>query len=329
MAYSVEPLSGDNAHQWETFNHHSREGTLFHSLRWKKILEDIFGFNLRYYLIQNEQKIIGICPFVERIRGYFRGLEDIPHSNFNDVILDDSFNISDINDLLSLFSQKCSYLRFNVSNADILERITYSNFSGEETGNMVLDLKQTPPDTIQQTLSKNTLKRIRRFEKEGFRIQEITRRSDIGQFYQYYAKNMAHIRGKILPLSFFEMLWDFFAPNELRIVILTKEDVCAGGTLALVDPARKIVHHEYLALNRNLPHYTPTYYLDWDLIDWAWANGYEMVSLGRQKLDPDNPRFRDKAKFGAEHIPIHSRLVIFSKKVSPLYRLKRTLSRSS
>ncbi len=329
MTYSIELLSEGNAHQWEEFNNQSREGTLFHSLRWKKVLEETLGSNLRYHLIRDDQKVIGICPFIERSAGYFQGLGDTPHSELNNIILDNSFNIGQINDLLSLFAKECSFLHFNVYNSDILDRIIYSNFPGGETGNMMLHLKRKSPDTIWETLSRQTVKRIRKFEKEGFKIQEIVRRSDIGQFYQYYVKNMVHIKGEILPLSFFENLWDFFAPDELRIVMLTKKDVCAGGTLALMDPTRKTFYYEYLALNRDLSQqYTPTYYLYWDLVNWAWDNGYEKVSFGRQKRDPNNPRFQHKAKFGAEHIPIHSRWVIFSKTVSLLSRLKRTLSRS-
>ena len=329
MVYSIELLSGGNAHQWQEYNTHSNEGTLFHDLRWKEILEKEFDLKTKYYLVRDGREVVGICPFISQSVGFYQGLKNIPYSEYTNVILNDSFDAGQIDHLLSLFATECSFLCIDTYNPDILNNITYSNFPGENSGNMVLNLKQKPPEKIWDTLSKKTAKSIRRFDKEGFEIHELSRRSDIKQFYRYYAKNVAHIKGEILPLTFFERIWDVFSPNELRVTILVKDALCAGGALALLDPIRKTVYYEYLALNRDLPHYTPDHYLSWDLIKWAWDNDYEKVSFGRQRLDPDNPRFQIKAKFGAEHIPIHSRLVIFSKAMSTLYRLRRTLLRSS
>jgi hypothetical protein len=52
MTYSIELLSGSNAHQWQEFNARSIEGTLYHDLRWKKILEEEFDLKTKYYLIR-------------------------------------------------------------------------------------------------------------------------------------------------------------------------------------------------------------------------------------------------------------------------------------
>lgn len=101
MTYSIELLSGNNAHQWEEFNAHSREGTLFHNLRWKEILEEEFGLKLKYYLIRDDRKVIGICPFIARSVGLFQGLESILHSEYTNAILDDSFDASQMDHLLS------------------------------------------------------------------------------------------------------------------------------------------------------------------------------------------------------------------------------------
>jgi hypothetical protein len=322
MTYSIEPLSRDNADRWDAFNNRSPEGTLFHSLKWKQVLEDALHPKLKYYLILDGEDVVGISPWAEESALNFRGLISIPQSDANNIVLDGGFDPGRFNDLLSLFTRDHSFLHFNTYRPNLLSGITYASYSGGETGDMVTDLKKRPPEAIWGALSKKTTKSILRFPREGFELQEIDRKSDIGLFYRYYEKNMMHINGEILPLSFFETLWDHFSPDHLRIAVLAKDDTVAGGSAAFMDPVKKTVYFGYLALNRDLPHYTPTYYMDWDLINWAWENGYERVSLGRQKADPDNPRFRDKAKLGAEHIPIHSRLVLFSKPTQILYRIK-------
>jgi len=328
MAYSIEALSEGNVHQWEDFNNHCREGTLFHGLQWKNVLEDIFTLKLRYYLIRNDENVIGIWPFMEQTAGYSRGLVGIPHSEQNNMILDDSFNPEHINDVLALFSGEYSFLHFNTYDPDICGRIRYDNFTIENTGNMILNLKQKPPDAIWNTFSKKMRYDIRIFSNQGYEMQEVHRASDMKDFYRYYTENLKYINGEILPCSFFERLLDAFSPDNLRIAVLTSNDIFAGGSVALVSTDRKTAYFEYIALNRALPNrYSPSGYIAWEGINWAWNKGYEKISFGRQKLDQNNPRFSSKTKFGAEHIPIHSRTVILSKTAALLYRIKQQMSR--
>jgi len=327
MGYSIEALSESNAHQWEDFNNQSREGTLFHSIRWKEVLEDALKLKLKYYLIRDDRKVIGIWPFMEQTAGYHQGLVGIPYAENNNIILDDSFNPDHINSVLSLFSRECSYLHLNTYHPGILDRITYDSFHVEDTGNMMLNLKQKPPEAIWDSFSKKMRHDIRIFAKQGYDVQETHEFPGIEQFYLYYKENSSYIEGDILPFSFFRCILESFSPDEMRIAVLKKEDTFAGGMLIVLSPEQKTAYFEYMALNRSLPNrYTPTYSLFWNEINWAWNNGFEKIAFGRQKLDQNNPRFRNKVKFGAEHIPIHSRTVVFSKPAASLLRLKRYLS---
>ncbi|KUG19171.1 MAG: GNAT family N-acetyltransferase [Methanomicrobiaceae archaeon] len=328
MAYSIEVLSEKNAHLWDGFYRQSREGTLFHSIQWKELLEDALGLKLKYYVILEDQKVMGILPCVTGSARYFRGLDVIPHSECNNIILDDSFDINQINDVLALFSRDYASITFNTYDPTILDSIAYRMLPIVGDGNMVVDLKQNPPDLIwENNLAKDDRYKISRFEKGGFTVREVEQEYDIERFYHHYAENIARINGHVHPLSFFRSLMDAYSRKHLRIVALTNGDLFAGGSLALLHPERKTAYFEYLSLNRNLPNkYSPSYALLWEGINWAWENGYEKISLGRQKLDPDNPPFRNKAKFGAEFVPIHTRVVFFSRPVSLLYRFKKGLA---
>jgi hypothetical protein len=327
MTYSIEALSERNVHLWEAFNRQSREGTLFHSIQWKNSLEDALKLRLKYYLILKDQQVVGICPCIEQSAGYIKGLGGIPHSEYNNIILDNSFDISHINDVLALFSKECSFLHFETCNPEVLDRIRYYAYPLEHMGHMILNVKQRPPEAIWKSLSSGMRKDIRRFEKSGFEIREIHKQADVEMFYRYYAENTTYLNGDILPFSYFQNLLDRYSPNDLRIAVLTDGDTFAGGTLTIIDRDKKTAYFECMALNRNLPgRYTPTYPAFWDLANWAWDNGYEKMSFGRQQLDPDTPRFRNKAKFGAEFVPIHSRMVLLSGTASLLHRLKKGLT---
>jgi hypothetical protein len=329
MRYSIEPLSRDNADQWEEFNAQSPEGTLFHSLRWKRVLEDVLHLRPRYYLILDGPDVVGISPGIEKSVMNFRGLVSNPHSETNNIVLDEDFNTDHFNKVLSLFARKYSFLNFSTYNSALSDKVRFAHVSQGDTGHMMLDLRQTSPDTLWTGLSKRTRYSIRAFENDGFEVQVIDQPGDLGEPYQHYVKNMMHIQGEILPFTFFATLLDRFSREELRITVLTRDDAFAGGSLAFVDPLSKTIYSDYLAINRDLPNrYTPTNYIAWESINWAWSNGHKQVHFGQQRLDPENPRFRNKTKFGAEHVPIHSVRVLFSKPVLVFYRIKKMLPES-
>ena len=41
MEFHIEELNKDNTQLWEKFNLESDEGTFFHTIKWKKILESL------------------------------------------------------------------------------------------------------------------------------------------------------------------------------------------------------------------------------------------------------------------------------------------------
>ncbi len=325
MVCSVELLSGENADQWEDFNNRTGGGTLFHGLRWKQVLEEVFHPKLRYYLIFNDREVVGISPWGERSALNFHGLVSILHSEMNGILLDDTFDTDRFDEILELFARKYSFLHFNTYTPALLDGSRFTHAPGEDTGHMVIDLRSRSPDDIWAGLSKNMRLAIRTFERDGFETSVVTRPEDLDDFYRYYVRNLTHIQGEILPFAFFERLLEHF-PDEIRITVLKRDDLFAGGSLALLDPTRGIFYGNYLAINRDLPNrYTPSYYIMWESLNWAWKNGYKRLSSGRQRLEPENPRFRYKTKFGAEHLPIHSELVLLSKPMQVSYRVKEML----
>lgn len=325
MACSIELLSRDNAHQWDDFNVRAPNGTIFHTLKWKQVLEEIFHLKLQYYLIRSEGEVVGISPWLERSALNFRGLVSIPHAEENGIVLDENTAGDHFGEIVSLFARNYSFLHFNMGNSIPLNGIGFAHEAHNDTGYMVADLRETPPEAIWAGFSKNTRFSIRAFENDGFTIRVIDRPDALDDFYRYYTQNLTHIRGEILPLTFFQRLLELF-PDQVRVTVLTRDDIFAGGSLALIDPARRKFYGTYLAINRNLPNrYTPSYQIMWESINWAWENGYEQLFFGRQRVDPKNPRFHNKSRFGARHLPIHSHLVLLSKPMLISYKIRNRL----
>jgi len=325
MSYSIQELSEGNAGAWDDFNNQCSGGTFFHNTKWKSVLENTLDIGLKYWFLRRGQEIIGVFPLRHRTIAFLKGLDPIPYSEFNSILLNDNFSPRDLNEVLALFASKYSFCSLNMSNKKLLDHIEYNHYPSDNIGNMVLDLHQNPPESIWESFpaKKGQRKFIRRFDEKGFQIHEVRQHEDLQIFYQYYAENLMRINGDMLPLTFFLRLLETYSQDEMRVTLLSKGDIYAGGLLTFVHPASKTAYFQYLSLNRSLPNtYHPTYSLFWEGLNWAWDNGYQKISFGRQKMDPNNARFRIKTDFGAEYLPIYSRVILFSKATSLLYRLK-------
>jgi lipid II:glycine glycyltransferase (peptidoglycan interpeptide bridge formation enzyme) len=107
----------------------------------------------------------------------------------------------------------------------------------------------------------------------------------------------------------------------MRITLLSKDEIIAGGSLSFTYMPQKTVYGTYLALNRNLKNtYSPSYNLWWETINWAWNRNFGKISFGRQKMDVSNPRYRIKSEFGTDFIPMYSKIFSLSRIFTLAYR---------
>ena len=324
--YHLEKLGEENSELWDALNTISPDGSLYHSLKWKKIAEQRSGVPLQYYLLLKNEEVVGLFPLQEHTIYGFRGLVPAGDPLTLHAVLRDYHDPFVMWQVIEEFRSvhrdwsKISFVCLASLRSELFQSTTsypvfpypFSHFEGE--GEMVLDLVKTPPDAIWNSFSnrKGQRKYIRRFETDGFGITDVRSEDELRLFYTYYEENMCRIGGNHLSFSYFlELLRSM--PDQVRITLLSKGPLVAGGAFNLLDPVRRRVHGVFLSQNRDLPtKYSPSYYLYWDSIRWAWENGYRQYTLGREyahEMVESNPRYRLKRDFGAEFEPVHSRLV--------------------
>lgn len=325
--YHCERLSEGNAAAWEGLRIASPEGTLFHSLKWMRIAERQAGAPWCYHLLYKNESVCGLFPLAEHTIHGYRGF--VPASfpmTLNAVIneCNDPYLLDTvIDDLQRMYwnRKRISFVCTASLRSDLFDTITTHPvfpypfdryYDGE--GEMILDLRERPPEAIWDSFSARSAQRkyIRRFEENGFTITEVRSEAELRRFYDYYSANIAHIGGTHSDFSHFLDMWTLLH-KEIRISLLSKGSIIAGGLLQLRDLPRKTVYAAYLSLNRNLPNtYHPTVYLFWEAVNWAHENRFERLSFGReyvQDLKERNPRTRNKQEFGARFVPMFSRIV--------------------
>jgi hypothetical protein len=331
--YYIEYLNEDNALIWDEFNKNSEEGSFFHSLQWKKVIDNTSDINSKYYLLFKNDHIHGIFPFIERKIYFFTGLVPLQGFGHNNAILLDANNAPALQNAIQEINkhhQRISFISLSTLHERIIDNLRdYSIFPYEDNGNMMLDLRESPPERIWNNFSAKIGQRkyIRRFDEKGFKIVEVNSLDDLKLFYKYYKENINLIGGKPQSLSHFMYLWNLFSSDKMRITFLSKDSIIAGGLLMFADRPRNTLYFTYLSLNKNLPNtYHPTYPIFWEAINWAWDNKYNKISFGAQRFDTKSPRYRIKNQFGATFEPLYSRMLSLSNFFTLTFKCKQYTS---
>jgi len=305
----VEKLSDEQ--EWERFVADSSGGTFYHTLKWKRILEEVFACQTEYLVIRDDSgKLAGVCPFAitSKLR-LFRILDSLPESDFGGPLVIEekaAEALQALNDYLPGLcrGQGVTYAKIRCPN-----EIAMSHFRARDmtvdtsTGSMNLDLEQKSSDFVWNkvfTQKGGQRTYIRRFEKDGFQNVEAQNVNDLEMFYKLYYGNMRYIGGAAYPYSFFRKLWDELYPDYFNILLTVGNGKCIGGEGFFIYPPRKTVYQIYIGLDRNVEtQYRTYFYLSWGLIKWCEANDFKVASFGGTPADPDSQNYSSKSKFGA------------------------------
>lgn len=321
MDLRIEALNDANIDKWEIFNHEMSEGTFFHTTKWKKILESL-GHIPHYYMVFSGDEVVAICPFFEtNIKG-FKGITPLPDSDYNHIVIkeDNQHNIIDfIRKELESRAKKnsWSFIILNSLDENFENKLSKSYYPNFSMGTMGIDLENLSPTKIWDkvfTAKKAQRRYIKRFEKDEFKIRYIDSVEDIKTLYEYYLKNIRHIKGTEYPYSHFEDLYNLYFPDNMYLTLLYKKDFIAGGFLNFLDESKKTMHSRYIAINRNMPNkYHVQYYLLWESLKKAYELECKRICFGSNVKDQNHPGYKLKRNFGADYRDNYSVLIPTSK----------------
>lgn len=303
----VEKLSDEK--EWEQFVANSSGGTFYHTLAWKKVLEEAFSLETEYLVIRDASgKLAGVCPFAitSKLR-LFRILDSLPESDFGGPLVVDgeaSEALKALNDYLpGLCHRKgITYAKIRCPSESLAGYLQVRGMTVDtSTGSMNLDLGEKPPDFIWSRVLKNPQRKyIRRFERDGFQNVEARNIDDLNAFYSLYYNSIKGIGGFPYPYVFFRKLWDDFYSDCFNILLTVGGGKCLGATAFFICKLREAVYQPFIGFDKNVgTHYHIHYYLNWGLIKWCEANGFKVVSFGGTPADPSSANYSLKSKFGA------------------------------
>jgi len=307
--YSCEELNNSNACDWNKLNEEHVDGSFYHTLKWKEVVERFLG-KTHYFLVYRDDEVTALCPFYQS-KIVARGLFPMAALNTVENII---LRYPDDASVARQIVLKCKEIMMkeglSLTNMYVLQHVKNSfksmglfplPWSGACAGNMTLDLQEYSPQMIWNSfLSRKDRRKINFLERDGYKLEEAKSEEELGSFYAYYRANLQylHVRN-IHDFSFFAYLMKTFSPNEMLVSLLRKDETVAGGILIFLFEPKKTMYCAYGALNRQVhSRYSPFVSLLWHMVKKASTIGYTTVAFGGAPANSNDIHYRIKEKFG-------------------------------
>ena len=303
----VEELKDER--EWESFLQTSPEGTFYHSLKWKQVIERSFPNSALYLTVKDENgTIVGVCPgFVLDSIGV-KVYDSMPFSDYGGPLVAAPY-VQDVSSSLLNFlhgsdsKNDIAYAKILFLNRELAQWFKSPLGSVNTSKGIVeIDLHATSTDYIWNNLfSKYKRQNVRHIERDGYQVREAQNRSDLVDFYNLYYQNIKHLGASPHSYEFMENVWSVLYPQNLRIWLVGK-DAPIGGAAVLKD--ERGTYGAYIGFERGRLNnrYSFGPYLIWKLIQRTEEEGYKHFYMGGTPSDPHSYYHIQKANFGGKFI---------------------------
>ena len=292
--YSLVVYKKEFKNQWENFV--KQHGTVFHSIAWKEILEETFGFKTHYVMAFDEDgQVKSVMPLViGRNLALKKVGMALPFVNYLDICAEDDkardFILEQMYPMLSTIGLDFIELRFKDSP---MEQINCTMQDDNYT--FILPLEGGEEKVMELSSSNNRNHTRKTYKNEWFKSSFDWNRADA--FYEVYAHTMKRLGSPCPSITLFYKLKEKLGDNiTLLTVIDSDTDKVIGGMTLFT--WRDTVYYQW---GGAIEEYNKKYvnnFMYWEAVKYSIDNGYKFLDLGRSPVDSGTYKF--KGHFGAE-----------------------------
>jgi len=279
----IEELSGRLENEWDAFVFSHPDGTIYHQIGWKKLIQKTYNHAPMYLIGRENEKIVGVLPLFI-IKSFFKKkLVSIPYCPYGGVLaINGEIQSQLINKAVSLTRDK------NLKYLELREKkdLNCGLAKAEKHVSFLLKLSQDS-NALWESLSPSTRRHIRKAEKIEY---EIKINKDINTFYDLYSKHMRNIGTPTLGYKFFKNLANILN-NSFDIATIYYKNYPAASILLLyfnniVIYDRGASSYEHKDMNLN-------YVLFWNIISNLSKKNYGYFDFGRSIPESGTYQFKN------------------------------------
>ena len=309
--FEVQQLRKEDYEEWNEFVKVHKNATLFHTVEWKKVLEETFGYKPEYLVVKNsEGKLVGVSPAFSVKTLFGKVIVSQPFFEYGGPIVENGFEEA-YNEILSFYRDKVENERIKYVEIRILPDGEKQPEHFDNTGfvkqfkayDFYIDVKgkDFEKDIWLGLYTKKSRVRnsVKKAIKSGMRVAED---DDIDIYYELYIKTIAKLGSPPYPKTLFENLKKYVNCSSVRFTYAYLKDKPIAAMMSFPYNNRDLMVS--LVSDENYQEYRANDLLYNEQIEYATKNKFEIVDLGRTR--PDSPYERYKRKWGATKIDLYS-----------------------
>ncbi|ULL13488.1 GNAT family N-acetyltransferase [Paenibacillus sp. H1-7] len=273
-------------------------GTIFHTIAFRQILIDSFGYKCRYHaVVDSGNRICALLPLVEgRNLGLKKAGMALPFVNYMDICAADeeAFNYS-LECLVRIKDEhRLGYIELRLKEQK-LESPDWSLNLHNHT--FVLPLEEDEEKVLALSTSSNR-NHVRKAYKNNW-FEASFDPGHLERFYKVYVRRMKQLGSPSPDIRYFKRFFELLPDNSHLLTVIDRQtgDV-VGGMLLLTSPGDGTLFYPYGA---NLTEYNNKYlnnFMYWEAVRFGIRSGLKRLDLGRSQTGSGTYKY--KGQWGAK-----------------------------
>lgn len=318
--FEIEKLKSKDEKEYERLVKASRNGMLYHSIKWKCLLEKLTDTQPLYTVAKRDGKIVGALPtFKKQNKEYGNILNSLPfYGSHGGVIVSPSLTEQQRNQvkkkLLATFKQLAedndcitSTLIMSLFENDPTgyEKILEPDFVDMRTGQFTV-LRQTVDverEILYNTVEKRCRVAIRKARKSGVKVEFTENLKNFDIFYEMHKIGILNKNGIPKPMSFFENAFKIFDQNKsFKILLARKNGEIIAGLLLFY--YKNMVEYFTPCFKLEYSEFQPLSLLIYEAMKDSIERGYTVWNFGGT-WQTQHGVHMFKRSFGAKELPYY------------------------
>jgi FemAB-related protein (PEP-CTERM system-associated) len=294
---TVEELTPPFEAAWDRFARSASDGTFFHQLGWRWLVERVFGHRAHYLMARHGAEITGILPLFEMKSLLFgHSLVSVPFAIGGGVAANDATTAEALVERARALAERLGvdYLELRSEHKvadDLLTKDLYVTFRADLTEGEDAWLKRM--ERKRRQMMNYVGKPEAGFSWTTAGIEELP------LFYRMFSESMRHHGTPVYPRLFLEEILDRF-PQQTNLFFVWHQGKPVAGVLNLL--FRDVIMPFYAGADRSARPRGVDDYMYLSILRWGREHGFRTFDFGRSKRGTGAHAF--KSRWGMTEVPL-------------------------
>jgi len=278
---NVTLVDKDNELKYLNFVESLPESNFFHSLIWREVIKEVYGFEPVYCIVTEGDEVKAACPaFLTKSIVFGRKILTTPFNFYNGPLYMDPVYLNKITEFYVELAKKnkAKYVEYKC-----IDKMSCGLTMNEHYYISLLDLPRTYDEAFskfEHGLRRNVKRRGEKAKADGLVLKEMTDMKELEDFYTVMVKTLRDKHNMIpQPFLLFKSLYErLHKTDNIKVLLVKKGDEIAGGMILLV--WKNIVTDAWTATNEKYNAYSPNTLLADYAIRYSIEKGKTVFDMG-------------------------------------------------